>query len=285
MLWKEEFCIGVEMIDRQHKELFDKVYELLNEINDSVDHRRDECIAAILFLKDYAVKHFAAEEAYQESIGYPEYEEHKKLHVKFVQSVLDHEKKMTASNFAEKDVKEFAGMLVTWLLYHVADTDQKIGGFVKKAKREQQQKIHTHSEFLQNSVFEVLLKMAGLEIKDMKKIETHDESFEGSVAILVELTQNLSGFIVLTYPMAFIKNLIQKIMGFIPETIDELVISALFEVSNIVSGKFCGLLASEKGIVGDITPPRMVTKSDAVPEEMFALDTGIGIVEAALVLN
>ncbi|MCL2634199.1 MAG: hemerythrin family protein [Oscillospiraceae bacterium] len=125
-MWKDSFCIGVEVIDRQHKELFDKTEELLSEVRNNGMKYKDKCISTILFLKDYAVKHFADEEAYQISINYKDYDAHKKLHDKFVQTVLKHEKKMEASNFAESDVREFVDALVAWLLYHVVDADKKI---------------------------------------------------------------------------------------------------------------------------------------------------------------
>jgi hemerythrin len=131
-MWKESLCIGVEGIDEQHKALFDKTEELLKNVNSGVDNHKQECIAAILFLKDYAVKHFQDEEAYQKSIDYPEYEEHKELHESFIQTVLSHEKKMAESDFAEKHVKEFTGTLVAWLVYHVSNTDQKIGQYLRE---------------------------------------------------------------------------------------------------------------------------------------------------------
>ena len=128
-MWNESFRIGVENIDRQHKELFKKTEELLIEVrNESVEYadRKEKCISTILFLKDYAVKHFADEEAYQISINYKDFDAHKKLHEKFVETVLQHEKKLTESDFAKTDVSEFAEMLVAWLLYHVVDADKKI---------------------------------------------------------------------------------------------------------------------------------------------------------------
>ena len=38
------------------------------------------CVEALKYLKSYAIKHFAEEEAYQLSIGYHGYKMHKKVH-------------------------------------------------------------------------------------------------------------------------------------------------------------------------------------------------------------
>ena len=281
MLWKDKLCIGVEAIDEQHKELFEKTEELLREVHDSVENRKQECIAAILFLKGYAVKHFTMEEAYQKSIGYTEFDAHKKLHEKFVETVLQHEKKMVESDFAEKDVKEFTGMLIAWLLYHVSDSDQKIGEFARKETREQLEEMEfSHGAIIQSSVFDVLHKMAGLDSGPMKKVDACNETFDDAVVIEIALAGDISGFITLSYPAAFIKKLVYEMMSFEPETIGELELSALFEVSNIISGTVCEQIAKKKGIFCDMQPPLMSSRMDNVSDERVALDTGIGIIEA-----
>jgi len=125
-MWKESYSIGVDFIDQQHKELFKKVEELLIEIRSNGLRHKERCIETIVFLKEYALNHFADEEAYQLSTGYKEHDSHKKQHEKFVEILLRHEKKMAASDFAEKDVIEFLEMLFKWLSFHVADADKKM---------------------------------------------------------------------------------------------------------------------------------------------------------------
>ncbi|MCL2631117.1 MAG: hemerythrin family protein [Firmicutes bacterium] len=125
-MWQDAFSIGVEHIDNQHKELFAKTGELLDELRANGMNNKDRCITTILFLKDYAIQHFADEEAYQISINYSGFAEHKKLHTQFLQDVLAFEQKMIDSDFAETVVKKFADWLVAWLLYHVVDADKRI---------------------------------------------------------------------------------------------------------------------------------------------------------------
>ena len=65
-LWKEEYKVGIDKIDEQHRQLFDKIEQLL-EIAKSGDKRSNQqkCMEIIDFLVDYTVFHFNTEEALQ----------------------------------------------------------------------------------------------------------------------------------------------------------------------------------------------------------------------------
>jgi CheY-specific phosphatase CheX len=187
---------------------------------------------------------------------------------------------MVKSDFAEKEIKEFTGMLVAWLLYHVAGADQEIVQEKKPLVIPQ-----GHADIVSHSVFDVLNKLAALDYSPMKKVEEHDETFDESLAFEVTLTGDVSGYITYAYPLAFVKRMINSMMGFTPETIDELEISALFEVSNIISGAICGQIAKEKNIQCGMKTPFMTQRLDVQPEERIALDTGKGIVEIDLAIT
>ena len=281
MLWKETLRIGVDSIDEQHKELFRRTDVLMKEIFVAGVDYKQKCMSAIQFLKDYTVKHFADEEAYQKSIGYKDCEAHKKLHEKFVQTLLIHEEKMAGSDFASKDVKEFIGMIVAWLLYHISDADQK---YVKEP--EQAESARGHGDIVCAGVFDVLHKMAHFDTGLMKKFGSHADTnaslLEEPFVIEVEFVGDISGYIALVYPFVFVKNFINAIMNFTPEIIDELEISALYELSNIISGTVCRQITREKNIFCDIKTPNMTIRRTDLPEESFILDTGKGIIEVNL---
>ena len=68
---KPEFFTGIEMIDSEHRQLFDyanQIYELLHA--EFVPDKYDNMIDILGKLREYAKKHFADEEAYMESIQY-----------------------------------------------------------------------------------------------------------------------------------------------------------------------------------------------------------------------
>ena len=67
---KPEYYIGIDMIDQEHKQLFDyasEAYELLQE--EFTPDKYDKIDAILEKLRDYTVKHFSDEEAYMESIS------------------------------------------------------------------------------------------------------------------------------------------------------------------------------------------------------------------------
>ena len=132
-LWREEWAIGKEQIDSQHRELFKTVNSLIdachagrgfNVIDDTMN-----------FLLDYTVKHFNDEESLQRQIGFPEYERHKKLHEAFKeQAVRLAEKVKTGhSNVVVMQVSQAIG---EWLVNHVGKEDKKIGEHLKARGRQ-----------------------------------------------------------------------------------------------------------------------------------------------------
>ena len=125
-MWKEYYTIGVDYIDNQHKELCDEAERLVRKVQSGDPDTKDECINAILFLKDYSVRHFAAEEEYQLSISYSDRVAHKAAHDGFVTTVLELEDKLAAADYSLPVIKEVAGFLTSWLAYHIAETDQKL---------------------------------------------------------------------------------------------------------------------------------------------------------------
>jgi CheY-specific phosphatase CheX len=212
-----------------------------------------------------------------QSINYKDFEEHKKLHEGFIKTLHDHAMKIASSDFSIKDAMSFTGMLVTWLLYHIADRDQK---YVKEVAPKQALSIHGHIVYA--SVSDVLNKMARFDPEDMKLVETHTETFKESLSVEVGFLGDISGNITFSYPITFVKNMLYAMMDFVPEGIDDLVISALREVSNIISGSVCRHISMNKNIFCDISTPSLVQRTQTPTDERISLDTGQGIVEIDL---
>ncbi len=134
MLWKDRYNLGVSQIDQQHKELFSRVSNFVETLrsNDSWDKRVEKVNETLSFMKDYVITHFHDEEEYQKSIGYPEYESHKKIHQEMVAYVAHFAAEYEKEGFNEKMVQQFAGKLLAWLINHVAAEDQKIADYASK---------------------------------------------------------------------------------------------------------------------------------------------------------
>lgn len=131
MIWKEKYRLGVPLIDEQHRELFRRVSVFLQTVRSPlVQEQKTEMVAETLnFMKQYIVTHFRDEEKYQKLIGYPEREEHAKLHGEMVNYVIEVEKQYTQRGYDEALIQQFAGRLLAWLINHVATEDQKIADY------------------------------------------------------------------------------------------------------------------------------------------------------------
>ncbi|WP_227764366.1 bacteriohemerythrin [Zhaonella formicivorans] len=132
-MWKESYCIGVEKVDAQHKELFQRVTDFLQALKgpgqwpDKVEKVKE----TLSFMQSYVIEHFADEEIYQKEINYPDLDKHCQIHEDFKRDVGKYAEKLTATNYAEEVALEFGGKLMAWLIYHVAKEDQRIGEYVR----------------------------------------------------------------------------------------------------------------------------------------------------------
>lgn len=123
---KDNYYVGVNLIDEEHKELFriaNEVFEVLKD--DFIVDKFDNIVAIIERLKDYAIMHFADEERYMESIGYKRILSHKIEHADFIEKLngidfdqMDHNQTGTLI-----EILEFLG---DWLIHHILEKDKLI---------------------------------------------------------------------------------------------------------------------------------------------------------------
>lgn len=128
--WDKRFNIGVESIDKAHRKLFSIVHRLITLSKDESSGQW-ACAEAIKYFKNYAIKHFADEEAYMQSIGYKGYDIHKRLHDDLRFKTLPAlEKDLTESNYSQESIQHFIGICVGWLTAHIIIEDRAIVGMI-----------------------------------------------------------------------------------------------------------------------------------------------------------
>jgi len=123
--WTSNFEIGHKLVDGQHKELVDVTNGLLKACSQGQCHK--ELVDTIKFLADYAVRHFNDEEKLQQSIKYPGYLEHKKLHDSFKATVADAMKQIETQGVSISLVTKITTLVGNWLISHIKNEDAKIG--------------------------------------------------------------------------------------------------------------------------------------------------------------
>ena len=123
---KEQYKIGIDHIDEQHKKLFelaDKAYLLLKD-DFSLD-KYDKIVQILEELKDYTIFHFKSEEEYMESINYKRLFTQKIEHERFIKALEDINYKEIDEKQDESLVK-ILSFLNDWLIEHILKTDKFI---------------------------------------------------------------------------------------------------------------------------------------------------------------
>lgn len=130
MKWDERFNIGVASIDKAHRKLFLIVHKLIHLSNDE-NNGQWACAEGIKYFKNYAIEHFADEEAYMKSIGYQGYEIHKRLHDDMRFKTLPAlEKDLKKTDYSQESMQHFIGICLGWLTAHIIIEDRAIAGLI-----------------------------------------------------------------------------------------------------------------------------------------------------------
>lgn len=126
--------LGNELIDSQHKELIDKINDLIKSCEEGND--KEEAMKMLDFLADYTNFHFGAEEKYQEDIQFPGLDMHKKQHVEFVETVGELKKKLEEEGPTDAFVELVNQKVTQWLYGHIKVYDRAVADFKPYVGRE-----------------------------------------------------------------------------------------------------------------------------------------------------
>jgi hemerythrin len=124
--WDTSFSVNVEMIDKQHQMLV----QMVNELNKAMlNGNEKETIGKLINkLITYTTMHFAREEHYFDTLGYPETDVHKRQHDDFEKKVSLFEADFKADRQSlSQDIMQF---LSNWLVKHIKGSDKKFGPFL-----------------------------------------------------------------------------------------------------------------------------------------------------------
>ncbi len=124
--WKDEYSVGIDSIDQQHK----KLLNLINQLQTAVDYSTGEEFErdALDELVDYTKTHFSYEEGLMRDNDYPDFEPHKLQHEEMFRKVgevlAEYEKDQdTAMHNAAEYLKD-------WLINHINGTDKQYSSYL-----------------------------------------------------------------------------------------------------------------------------------------------------------
>ena len=127
--WTQDLSVGVEEIDSQHKELFDRISNLDTAMKQG--SAREEVVRLIEFLDKYVIIHFSAEEKYMTDFNYAGYALHKTKHDWFKKEFSNIRTKLDAGGITADVIMLSNNLLITWFSNHIRSIDMMLGSFLK----------------------------------------------------------------------------------------------------------------------------------------------------------
>jgi hemerythrin len=124
--WKEDYRVGIEIIDEQHQKLFEiaaRAYDLLK--NEFIEDKYDRIKDILEELKSYTIFHFETEEKYMEEIGYKKLFSHKVYHEEFIGKIKSVDLKEVDEN-QEGYLISILELVVNWIDEHILNKDMLI---------------------------------------------------------------------------------------------------------------------------------------------------------------
>ncbi len=122
----DNYLVGIDLIDKEHKELFrivDKANHLIKSYDASSSY--DKIIEILNELKEYTKEHFGDEEEFMESIHYKGIEAQKRAHEAFIDK-LENIDLNEIENNPNEYLQNLLEFLLGWLINHILHTDKKI---------------------------------------------------------------------------------------------------------------------------------------------------------------
>jgi len=125
--WRDEFSVGVDEMDRQHKKLLTMINRLIEEQHTLTDQKT---IAELLDgMIDYAQEHFRAEEFLMAEYDYDRKAWQEMRHKEFIDKTLSF---MTAADIGPNILSvALLDFLSSWLVNHILTEDMQYKEFFR----------------------------------------------------------------------------------------------------------------------------------------------------------
>ena len=126
LVWKDSFCCGNQLIDSQHRSLFNISNELLEAI--LLSHPNDEISLIVSRLLENITEHFHDEELFLESIGFTDLTHHAEEHARLLKKGLQLAQEFTAHTLTVGNVFQF--LVSDVVEHHLIEVDREFFSFI-----------------------------------------------------------------------------------------------------------------------------------------------------------
>lgn len=120
--WKEEYSVGVPLLDTQHKFMFEQGRKLTHL-------KPEQTKKLVVDLYRYILQHFTAEENHMKEIGFPQLDQHRAFHEHIVGQLTEMTTNFEVNERATLKLKLF---FFNWLVSHIQKQDKKYFNFANQ---------------------------------------------------------------------------------------------------------------------------------------------------------
>src|SRR4051812_23158065 len=115
MNWGDQYSVGIDLLDEEHRTLFQMVNELYNSLNTATEQAVIR--KQLLSLAEYARKHFSEEEQLMERAKFPGLAEHRIEHEDLTTALLS--LKLARAKEGKINALHLANFLHEWFARHI----------------------------------------------------------------------------------------------------------------------------------------------------------------------
>lgn len=129
--WNSRFETGINLVDAQHKSLFEAVNRLAAALgSETMDASVKESLD---FLAQYTLDHFQTEEHFMREMAYPGLAAHLAEHARLMNRVQVLQARLAQGQPITREVTTF---YASWLKHHICGTDMAYVRFMKERQQE-----------------------------------------------------------------------------------------------------------------------------------------------------
>jgi hemerythrin len=125
--WFEKYRIGVPLIDADHLNLFMEVARFNEHLQSGMT--AEELGKSLNFLDKYVGAHFSREEMLMREKAYPQYTQHKALHLQ-LKKIVFAVRRVFQTDMDKVDKEKLNQFLHDWLVEHILKVDAKLVSYV-----------------------------------------------------------------------------------------------------------------------------------------------------------
>lgn len=129
--WTDDLKTGVEIVDNQHKAIFEKASEIF-ELDIESDIEKIKKIFE--FLMGYTTNHFYEEELMMMENNYPDFIQHRNEHNYFVEEIYKLYLEMVNNKISQDALDELKALVIEWLAEHISKSDRRFIIFLQEER-------------------------------------------------------------------------------------------------------------------------------------------------------